>query len=196
MKSQVFRQLESVRNIKKEQISNFFDERMADISAFSENPTVIEAYEELKAVFNQGSGTYKGYSQEKFMAPQSYIRVHDRYFRFFRNLTSLYGYYDLFLLDPLFGDTFFTVGTQHAAHDPVCRDQRTGRLPVGQQLFYHAAPVVVNTHSQDVPCARGLLNSLSIPVEELTRIMNLEWFHQKCDILGFQFVQKLGRAKA
>jgi signal transduction histidine kinase/ActR/RegA family two-component response regulator len=109
MKSQVFRQLESVRNIKKEQISNFFDERMADISAFSENPTVIKAYEELKAVFNQGSGMYKGYSQEKYIAPKSYIRVHERYFRFFKNLTSLYGYYDLFLLDPMFGDTLFTV---------------------------------------------------------------------------------------
>ena len=109
MKSQVFRQLESVRNIKKEQISNFFNERIANISAFAENPTVIEACKELRAVFNQEDGIYKGYSQERFMAPRSYIRVHERYFRFFKNLISLYGYYDLFLLDSLFGDTFFTV---------------------------------------------------------------------------------------
>jgi signal transduction histidine kinase/ActR/RegA family two-component response regulator len=109
MKSQVFRQLESVRNIKKEQITDFFNERMADITAFSENPTVIKAYEELKGVFNQDSGVFQGYSQEKFSAPQSYIRVHERYFRFFKNLASLYGYYDLFLLDPTYGDAIFTV---------------------------------------------------------------------------------------
>ena len=109
MKAQVFRQLESVRNIKKEQISSFFNERVADISAFSESPTIIKAYEELEAVFYQGDSIYEGYSQEKFMAPQSYLSIHERYFRFFKNLTSLYGYYDFFLLDPEYGDALFTV---------------------------------------------------------------------------------------
>jgi signal transduction histidine kinase/ActR/RegA family two-component response regulator len=109
MKSQVFRQLESVRNIKKEQIANFFKERIANISSFSENPTVIKSYEELKAVFDQEGGLYEGHSNENFVAPPSYMRVHERYFHFLKNLTSLYGYYDLFLLDPVSGDTIFTL---------------------------------------------------------------------------------------
>lgn len=109
MKVQVFRQLESVRNIKKEQIYNFFYERIADISAFSENPTVIKAYKELEAVFKQGGDRFQGYSGEKFVAPQSYMTIHERYFPFFKNLISHYGYYDLFLLDPISGDTLFTV---------------------------------------------------------------------------------------
>ncbi|MDH5468671.1 MAG: cache domain-containing protein, partial [Candidatus Aminicenantes bacterium] len=109
MKDQVFRQLESVRNIKKEQIYNFFNERLADISAFSKNPTIIKASKELKTVFEQGGKEFRGYSEEKFAAPQSYMSIHERYFPFFKNLISNYGYYDLFLLDPINGDTVFTV---------------------------------------------------------------------------------------
>jgi signal transduction histidine kinase/CheY-like chemotaxis protein len=113
MKDQVFRQLESVRNIKKEQIYNFFNERFADISVFSENPTVIKAYKELEVAFKQQGGSesnkFRGYSGENFAAPQSYINIHERYFSFFKNLMSYYGYYDLFLLDPIYGDTLFTV---------------------------------------------------------------------------------------
>ncbi len=109
MKDQVFRQLESVRNIKKEQIHNFFDERIADISAFSRNPHILKAYKELEAVFKQGESKFIGYSNEKFEASRSYVVVHERYFPFFKNQISLYGYYDLFLLDPVHGDTLFTV---------------------------------------------------------------------------------------
>lgn len=109
IKEQVFRQLESVRNIKKEQIHNFFNERIADISAFSENPSVLEAYKKIESVFEQGENRFKGYSEEEFVAPQSYMIIHERYFPFFKNLISNYGYYDLFLLDPVNGDTLFTV---------------------------------------------------------------------------------------
>lgn len=109
MKAQVFRQLESVRNIKKEQVSNFFKERIADLSAFSANPAVVSAYKEFNSAFEQGGGVYRGYSQGKFVAPQSYLDIHERYFRFFENLTFVYGYYDILLLDPLLGNTVFTV---------------------------------------------------------------------------------------
>jgi len=109
MKEQVFRQLESVRNIKKEQIHNFFNERIANISTFSENPTCIKAYKEFASVFKQAGDEFKGFSREKFTAPESYLVIHGKYFSFFKNLISHYGYYDLFLLDPIYGDTLFTV---------------------------------------------------------------------------------------
>lgn len=109
MKEQVFRQLESVRNIKKEQIYNYFNERIANISAFSENPTVLKAFKDLEAVFKQDGNSYKGLSGEKFEAPQFYMDIHERYFPFFKNLISYYGFYDLFLLDLFYGNTIFTV---------------------------------------------------------------------------------------
>jgi signal transduction histidine kinase/ActR/RegA family two-component response regulator len=109
MKKQVFRQLESVRNIKKEQIHDFFDERMANISAFSENPTILQAYRDLEAVFGEEGNGFRGYSEGRFEAPRPYLSVHERYFRFFEKLISRYGYYDLFLLDPVYGRVIFTV---------------------------------------------------------------------------------------
>ena len=109
MKVQVFRQLESVRNIKKEQIHHFFNERIANISTFSVNPTCINAYKEFASVFKQAGDKFKGFSWEKFTAPESYMIIHRKYFSFFKNLVSHYGYYDLFLLDPIYGDTLFTV---------------------------------------------------------------------------------------
>ncbi len=87
MKEQVFRQLESVRNIKKEQIHNFFNERIADISTFSENPICIEAYKEFASAFKQAGGEFKGFSREKFTAPESYLVIHRKYFSFFNSKT-------------------------------------------------------------------------------------------------------------
>jgi len=109
MKDQVFRQLESVRNIKKEQIQSHFQERVANIRTFSVNPAVIEAYKELKAVFNKETGRFTGYSDNAFEAPEPYRKAHDRHFPFFKNLVLQYGYYDLFLLDVTHGETVFTV---------------------------------------------------------------------------------------
>jgi signal transduction histidine kinase/CheY-like chemotaxis protein len=109
MKAQVFRQLESVRNIKKEKIHSFFDERIANITAFAENPTVIKACEDIESLFKQRTYIFEGQSREAFMASRSYRDIRGRYFRFFKNLTSIYGYYDFFLLDPILGYSLLTV---------------------------------------------------------------------------------------
>ena len=113
IKSQVFRQLESIRNIKKEQIHDYYDERVADISMIALDPTTRIAYEQLEEAFTSeggnGRGTFRGQSNERFDAPPSYVAVHDRYFEFFKNLITHHGFYDLFLLDPENGRTIFTV---------------------------------------------------------------------------------------
>lgn len=113
LKAQVFRQLESVRNIKKVQIENFFSNRVKDISVFAANPYIIEAYNRLEAAFNKAGGstggTFRGHMDETYDAPDSYRGIHDRYFPHFKYLIEQYGYYDLFLMNPDFGDTLFTV---------------------------------------------------------------------------------------
>jgi signal transduction histidine kinase/CheY-like chemotaxis protein len=113
LKEQVFRQLESVRNIKKVQIENFFSQRIKDISVFAANPYVIEAYNRLEKAFNQAGGApgqkFNGRLEEVYDAPHSYREIHDRYFPYFKYLIEQYGYYDLFLMNPGFGDTLFTV---------------------------------------------------------------------------------------
>ena len=113
LQDQVFRQLESVRNIKREQINNFFNERIADISIFSKNPHLLEAYEDLRYAFNKAGGSqlqrFKGKLEEVFEAPPAYRTVHDRYFDYFKYLIVKSGYYDFFLMDADYGDTIFTV---------------------------------------------------------------------------------------
>lgn len=113
LKDQVFRQLESVRNIKKVQIENFFSTRVKDISVFAANPYVQEAYSHLEKAFDRAGGTtgqkFKGYLDEVYEAPASYREIHDRYLPYFKYLIDQYGYYDLFLMNTAYGDTLFTV---------------------------------------------------------------------------------------
>jgi signal transduction histidine kinase/ActR/RegA family two-component response regulator len=113
LKIQAFRQLESIRNIKKVQIENFFSQCRKDIMVFSANPFIIKAYQSLKKAFFKGGGVFshrfKGLLMEKFTAPESYKKIHDFFFPDLKFIIDHYGYYDLFLTTPEFGDTIFTV---------------------------------------------------------------------------------------
>jgi len=113
LKGQAFRQLESVRNIKKVQIENFFSERIKNVSVFAANPYIIEAYNQLQNAFiasgGSSSGKFRGQLEESYEAPPSYRQIHDTYFPYFKYLIRQYGYYDLFLMSPHSGDTIFTV---------------------------------------------------------------------------------------
>jgi len=42
----------------------FVNERIANISTFSENPTCIDAYKEFASVFKQAGDEFKGFSRE------------------------------------------------------------------------------------------------------------------------------------
>ena len=113
LKEQAFRQLESVRNIKKEQIKNFFTERINNVSVFAIDPYIIDAYKNLKKAFADAGGPeskcFKGCLDEVYDAPVSYKKVHDRYFPFLKSMIRQYGYYDFFLIEPIHGHTIFTV---------------------------------------------------------------------------------------
>jgi signal transduction histidine kinase len=125
LKDQVFRQLESVRNIKKVQIENFFTRRIKDISVIAANPYTIEAYIHLEKAFSAAGGAagqkFKGHLEEKYDAPGSYREIHDRYFPYFKYVIQQCGYYDLFLMSPEFGDTLFTVRKESDFGIPIGR---------------------------------------------------------------------------
>lgn len=108
-----FDQLVTIREIKKKQIEAYFQERQNDISVLAGNPFTIQAYHELRdAMLSEGgaeSGKFRGQTQGKFTAPDSYLAVHDRYIRYFQELTEKLGLYDLFFMDAERGEVFFTV---------------------------------------------------------------------------------------
>jgi methyl-accepting chemotaxis protein len=108
-----FEQLEAIREIKKSQVESFFSERLGDARVLADNPFVVRALKDLDAVFDElggvSGGRFRGHTKEQYDAPEEYHAVHDRYFPTFKYYMEQYGYYDIFLMDPKQGDTYFTV---------------------------------------------------------------------------------------
>ncbi len=108
-----FNQLEAVREIKKSQIESFFFERMGDIKVLADSPYVLQAFRELDAAFEEAGGArggkFKGHTNERYDAPETYRKVHNKYFDTFKFYMEQYGYYDIFFMDIEHGDTSFTV---------------------------------------------------------------------------------------
>ena len=112
MKQQAFRQLESIRNIKGEQIQSFFDRRRADIDVLGGNPFLAEAFRQFETAFHLDAASrgfkFEGHGHGFFSAPPSYKEVHRQYSDFFARFIRRYHYYDLMLLDIDTGDLVFT----------------------------------------------------------------------------------------
>ncbi|MBT4287404.1 MAG: HAMP domain-containing protein [Deltaproteobacteria bacterium] len=113
LRTEAISKLTAVREIKKSQIENFFTERMGDVEVLAANPFIVQAMLDLDtALVNAGgteSGKFKGLTNGKFMAPDSYKKVHAKYFPVLNHYMEKYGYYDLFLMCPDHGDISFTV---------------------------------------------------------------------------------------
>ena len=113
LKKQAFNQLESIRNIKKAGIERFFARCIADTQILAQDPFVRQAFTALNTALKESGGVaggkLKGFAREQYDAPAAYKKIHDQYFPFFKEYIRLYGYYDLLLLDPLAGDTSFSV---------------------------------------------------------------------------------------
>ncbi|WP_321491761.1 methyl-accepting chemotaxis protein [uncultured Desulfobacter sp.] len=108
-----FNQLEAVREIKKFQLESYFQERLDDIKVLANCPFTKSAAKALEQAFNSAGGVqshrFVGKAGGVYDAPDSYRKVHDIYFEIFKHYMEQYGYYDIFLLDPVYGDTYFTV---------------------------------------------------------------------------------------
>ncbi len=105
--------LEAVRQIKKNQISQFFEERLADVSVLAANPftrqALIDMNEAYKTIGGEAGGQLVGTGNFNFTAPEEYREIHDKYFDFFKYYVSEYGYYDFFLQSADDGVISFTV---------------------------------------------------------------------------------------
>jgi methyl-accepting chemotaxis protein len=113
LKRQAVRQLESVRDIKRAQLSRYFDERRRDVNLLACDPYLVEAFVELGQVFRAeggaAGGRLTGHDRRQFDAPPGYRTVHDRHFPYLRRFVEQRGYYDLLLLDAQSGETVFSI---------------------------------------------------------------------------------------
>ena len=153
LKDQAFRQLESVRDIKKNELQRFFDEKVRQIDVLVHDPFVQAAIRDFSAASGKyaasGSGL-TGYGNAGFDASAAYREAHGRYAGFFNRYAGSYGYDELFLMDPEHGYTFFTVkkgpdfGMRIDEIDSGLRDAwlsaaRDGRIAVSETRPYPPA---------------------------------------------------------
>jgi signal transduction histidine kinase len=86
LKRQAFRQLEAVRDIKRQQVLRYFQERFADLRVFSATPSLQQAFRELSAARRAG--------------PEAAGRIlRKRHEPYLQMLRSRYNYGGLYLVD-------------------------------------------------------------------------------------------------
>ena len=113
---QAFRQLESVRDLKKSQVQRYFDERARLTSLLAANPYIKETLRAFKQLMNGPEGLgrrgLRGHGKGRFTAPPAYLALHDQHLSFLHSYVRQNRYYDLFLMDPADGFTYFTVAKE------------------------------------------------------------------------------------
>ncbi len=123
LEQQAFNQLISVRNTKKVNIEDWFNERKANCSQLATSSLTVNAIKEFKTAFRE-SGAEKvrdlyitsnpfpaGKKLEYFDAKDgsTYSSLHAKYHPFYKNFLEEYAYYDIFLVDGETGDILYTV---------------------------------------------------------------------------------------
>jgi len=89
LKEESFKKLTAVREMKANQVENYFDMIFDQVRSFSESITVVEATLELKN--------------------KLYSEAHQKYQHLFKNYLDLFGYDDIFLVDAGTGVIIYTV---------------------------------------------------------------------------------------
>jgi len=191
-----FNQLEAVREIKKFQIEGFFQERIGDIKVLANNPFTKSAAKALEQAFNRAGGVasnrFIGKTGEIYDAPDSYKRIHDHYFDIFKYYMEQYGYYDIFLLDPVYGDTYFTVtkeadfGRRAQDVDSSLRDvwqaAKNGRITISDMRTY-------------APSANAPAQFLAAPIRENGKIISILAFQLSIDAINKIMTERSGMGK-
>jgi len=113
LSEQALRQLESVRDIKRTQIERFFSGQTKEVEVLAAGADSGAALEEFRTFFDDPARARRcglqGRKQGRFEACAEYREIHDRYFAYFSLYARNNDFYDIFLMDPKHGLTYFTV---------------------------------------------------------------------------------------
>ncbi|NDY73341.1 methyl-accepting chemotaxis protein [Desulfobacter hydrogenophilus] len=186
-------QLEAVREIKKSQLDSFFLEKIGDIKVLANNPFTKSAAKALEQAFNSAGGVqsnrFAGKTGELYNAPDSYKQVHDIYFKIFKHYMEQYGYYDIFLLDPLHGDTYFTV-TKEADFG-----QRVQGIDSSLRDVWQAAKndkISISDMRTYGPSANAPAQFLAAPIKENGKTISILAFQLSIDAINKIMTERSG----
>ncbi|MCG8614933.1 MAG: methyl-accepting chemotaxis protein [Desulfobacterales bacterium] len=194
LSEKAFNQLITVREIKKFQIESFFDERLGDIRVLAGNPFTLEAVKTLDKAFRDSGGTasgkFTGKTKEVYDAPDAYRKIHDQYFPVFKQYMEEYGYYDIFLMGPKHGDTYFTVtkeadfGQRASAIDSSLKDV--------WQRAAHSGTISVSDTRPYGPSANAPALFVAAPVRENATIVGVLAFQLSIDAINRIMTERSG----
>ena len=109
--TRTYHQLSSIRELKKNQVQHFFTERHSDIEVLESNPFTKAAFKDIKQAFYRAQNN--GSSLLQITETTVYKNVLSKYNHAFSTYMTKYGYYDIFLIDPLKGDILYTVALEN-----------------------------------------------------------------------------------
>ncbi|MBI5489620.1 MAG: response regulator [Deltaproteobacteria bacterium] len=165
--AQAFRHLESARDIKKEQLARFFDERLADVRVLARDPYLVAAFGELDAAFHSeggaAGGLFRGQDHRRFTAPAGYRAVHDRHFGYLAGFVAEKRYYDLLLLGAASGETCFSV-EKESDFAVVVAGQPTALREVWRRALVERRAVLSDTRPYP-PSADAAAQFVAAPIE-------------------------------
>lgn len=174
LRKEAFDKLSAIRDIKKSQIHEFFQERMGDARVLADNPFMISAFKTLNSAFKDGGGVetgrFKGRTNGRFDAPESYRSVHDKIFPNIEFYMKQYGYSDVFFIDAANGAVVFTVakeadfGMNVAEADSSLRDVWTAAV---------AGRVALSDTRPYAPSAGVPAQFVSAPIKENGQVIGV-----------------------
>ncbi len=123
LRKQAENNLVAVRDIKRNQVNDFFTTRKNDLITFSSNSTVIQAMGEFSNAFSMlGKKGVRDLYVLKNSHPEGeklkltdagddsdYTYIHKTYHPIFKDFLERYGYHDIFLIDQETGDVVYSV---------------------------------------------------------------------------------------
>ena len=175
LRQEAIAKLIAIRQIKKSQIETFFSERMGDAQVLANNPYTRQALKEMQTAFAAGGGInggkFKGRANERYDAPAGFRLAHDRHFPVFKDYMVQYGYYDIFLMGPDNGDTYFTV-TKEADFGQRASQTRSS-LQDAWRIAAQEGRVALSDTKPYAPSAGVPAQFVAAPIKENGRVIGV-----------------------
>jgi signal transduction histidine kinase/DNA-binding response OmpR family regulator len=129
LKAEVINKLIAVRDIKVNQITGYFEERLGDVKTLSQFPFVVNATNAIENAIHADIKKHNKKNETEAMAHyrslyknqadlakaddgSAYSIAHDKYHSLFKAYMEAYGYYDIFLVEPHEGIILYTVSKE------------------------------------------------------------------------------------
>lgn len=105
-------QLNSIKELKKKQIEQFFNERQVDNTVLADDPYTLQSFNDLKKAYSNAIKN-NNYTGLDILKDENFRKVYEEHKPFFEYYLKAYDTHDMFLIDAQKGDIIFTVALEN-----------------------------------------------------------------------------------